>query len=161
MAILNFNGQFLKMKMKDEYKKIKKQLCISIFFSYCIYFYDICLIHLLINEITQGWSPYTSAELTIHSSMLGQTLWQCFVHGLRMRWWRIDREKVTAFLEDVYLNTQQGDVHLWWSIPLHHDTAHHYWLRACLPLNASWASRNCLLWCLGNSLVFCYYLQNR
>ena len=39
--------------MKDDYKRIIKQSCITIFFSYCIYFYDTRLIHLLINEITQ------------------------------------------------------------------------------------------------------------
>ena len=39
--------------MKDEYEKIKKQSYVSFFLSYCMYFYDIWLIHLLINEITQ------------------------------------------------------------------------------------------------------------
>ena len=39
--------------MKDKHKKIKKQSYISLFFSYCTYFYDIRLIHLLIDEITQ------------------------------------------------------------------------------------------------------------
>ena len=39
--------------MKDEHKKIKKQSYVSFFLSYCIYFYDIWLIHLLIDEITQ------------------------------------------------------------------------------------------------------------
>ena len=39
--------------MKDEHKKIKKQSYVSFFLSYCIYSYDIWLIHLLINEITQ------------------------------------------------------------------------------------------------------------
>ena len=39
--------------MKDEYRNIKKQSCITIFFKYCIYFYDIQLIHFLIDEITQ------------------------------------------------------------------------------------------------------------
>ena len=39
--------------MKDEHKKIKKQSYVSFFLSYCIYFYNIWLIHLLINEITQ------------------------------------------------------------------------------------------------------------
>ena len=39
--------------MKYENEKIKKQSYISFFFSYCIYFYDIRLIHLLIDEITQ------------------------------------------------------------------------------------------------------------
>ena len=39
--------------MKDEHKKIKKQSYVSFFLSYCMYFYDIWLIHLLINEITQ------------------------------------------------------------------------------------------------------------
>ena len=39
--------------MKDEHEKIKKQSYISLFFSYCIYFYDIRLMHLLIDEITQ------------------------------------------------------------------------------------------------------------
>ena len=39
--------------MKDEHEKIKKQSYVSFFLSYCIYFYDIWLIHLLIDEITQ------------------------------------------------------------------------------------------------------------
>ena len=39
--------------MKDEHKKIKKQSYVSFFLSYCKYFYDIWLIHLLIDEITQ------------------------------------------------------------------------------------------------------------
>ena len=39
--------------MKDEHEKIKKQSYISLFFSYCIYSYDIRLMHLLINEIGQ------------------------------------------------------------------------------------------------------------
>ncbi len=39
--------------MKDEYKDIKKQSYITIFFSHCIYFYNIRLIHMLIDEITQ------------------------------------------------------------------------------------------------------------
>ena len=39
--------------MKDKYKKIKKQSYISYFLSYCMYFYDIQLMHLLIDEIGQ------------------------------------------------------------------------------------------------------------
>ena len=39
--------------MKDEYEKIKKQSCISNVFSYCIYFFEVPLIDLLIDEITQ------------------------------------------------------------------------------------------------------------
>ena len=39
--------------MKDEHEKIKKQSYISLFFNYCIYFYDIRLMHLLIDEITK------------------------------------------------------------------------------------------------------------
>ena len=39
--------------MKDEHEKIKKQSHISLFFSYCTYFYNIRLMHLLIDEITQ------------------------------------------------------------------------------------------------------------
>ena len=39
--------------MKDEHENIKKQSYISLFFSYCIYVYDIRLMHLLIDEITQ------------------------------------------------------------------------------------------------------------
>ena len=39
--------------MKDEHENIKKQSYISLFFSYCIYFYDSRLMHLLIDEITQ------------------------------------------------------------------------------------------------------------
>ena len=42
-----------KQKMKDEYEKIKKQSCISNVFSYCIYSFEIPLIDLLIDEITQ------------------------------------------------------------------------------------------------------------
>ena len=40
--------------MKDEHKKIKKQSYVSFFLSYCTYFYDIWLIHLLIDEIIVG-----------------------------------------------------------------------------------------------------------
>ena len=40
--------------MEDKYKKITKQSCISLFFNYCIYFYNLRLIHLLIDEITVG-----------------------------------------------------------------------------------------------------------
>ena len=39
--------------MKYEYEKIKKQSYIGLFFSYCIYLYDIRLMHLPIDEITQ------------------------------------------------------------------------------------------------------------
>ena len=39
--------------MKDEHEKIKKQSYVSFFLSYCIYFYEIRLIHLLIDDITQ------------------------------------------------------------------------------------------------------------
>ena len=42
-----------KQKMKDEYEKIKKQSCISNVFSYCIDFFEVPLIDLLIDEITQ------------------------------------------------------------------------------------------------------------
>ena len=39
--------------MKDKYEKIKKWSYISFFLSYCMYFYDIWLMHLLIDEIGQ------------------------------------------------------------------------------------------------------------
>ena len=39
--------------MKDEHNKINKLSYISLFFSYCIYFYDIRLMYLLIDEIGQ------------------------------------------------------------------------------------------------------------
>ena len=39
--------------MKDGHEKIKKQSYVSFFLSYCIYLYDIWLIHLLIDEITK------------------------------------------------------------------------------------------------------------
>ena len=39
--------------MKDEHENIKKQSYVSLFLSYCIHFYDIWMIHLLIDEITQ------------------------------------------------------------------------------------------------------------
>ena len=38
---------------KDEYEKTKKQSCITNVFSYCIYFFEVPLIDLLIDEITQ------------------------------------------------------------------------------------------------------------
>ena len=39
--------------MKDKYEKITKQSYISFFLNYCMYFYDIRLMHLLIDEIGQ------------------------------------------------------------------------------------------------------------
>ena len=50
--------------MKDEHEKIKKQSYISLFFSYCIYFHNIRLMHLLIDEITQ------LAIITVYTKVL-------------------------------------------------------------------------------------------
>ena len=54
--------------MKDEHEKIKKSY-VGFFLGYCIYFYDIRLIHLLIDEITQ------LGIITVYKSLM----WKCYL----------------------------------------------------------------------------------
>ena len=82
--------------MKDEHEKIKKQSYVSFFLSYCIYFYDIWLIHSLIDEIIQ----------------LGIITVYLFAHP-RMRKWKIQWKRLLPYGKNVLNCVDDGGSQKW------------------------------------------------